>query len=447
MKRSLLILIIFCSAGFGFWSGGVLAQTPAEVEARRAQLQAELEAEERAIAVQIKLLQQKQRETATVAGELDLLKSQIARAQASIKAKQVAITRLEGDIGARRLRIADLDAKIEKERASLRELLRQTRDADTTSLVELVLDNRRLTDIFNNVDSFELVQKSLHRSFAEMRSAQAVAAREREVLESKKNQELDAKETIETERQLIAKREAEKQTLLAISKNEEQTYQKILTERQRRAAQIRAALFALRDTAAIPFGRAFEYALAAEKQTGVRPAFLLAILTQESNLGENVGTCNRPGDPPSKQWRAIMPGPGDQSSRDDESAYLRITAKLGLDPGSLPLSCPWRGGWGGAMGPAQFIPTTWEIYQSKLSQALGGATPNPWEPKDAFMASATYLSELGANRGTYSAEREAALRYYAGGNWAKPSNAFYGNEVMAKARDIQLNMIDPLNDA
>ena len=31
----------------------------------------------------------------------------------------------------------------------------------------------------------------------------------------------------------------------------------------------------------------------------MRPAFLLAILTQESDLGKNVGTCNRAGDPPS----------------------------------------------------------------------------------------------------------------------------------------------------
>jgi membrane-bound lytic murein transglycosylase B len=96
------------------------------------------------------------------------------------------------------------------------------------------------------------------------------------------------------------------------------------------------------------------------------------------------------------------------------------------------------------MGPSQFIPTTWEAYQTRVATALGKNKVSPWEPEDAFMASGIYLSELGAGAGTYTAERTAALKYYAGGNWNNPANAFYGNGVMAKAQNIQINMIDPL---
>ena len=60
------------------------------------------------------------------------------------------------------------------------------------------------------------------------------------------------------------------------------------------------------------------------------------------------------------------------------------------------------------------------------------------------MASALYLKDLGANAATFTAEREAALRYYAGSNWYKSKNAFYGRQVMEKATNIQENMIDPL---
>jgi len=49
---------------------------------------------------------------------------------------------------------------------------------------------------------------------------------------------------------------------------------------------------------------------------------------------------------------------------------------LGLDPYSTQVSCPMSFGWGGAMGPAQFIPSTWILYKSKLSSILG-KTPNP----------------------------------------------------------------------
>ena len=138
-----------------------------------------------------------------------------------------------------------------------------------------------------------------------------------------------------------------------------------------------------------------------------------------------------------------MPGPDDNSWRDDHASYREITSNLGLEPSSMPLSCPWMNGWGGAMGPSQFIPTTWLSYVPRLHKILG-EYPNPWNPEHAFMASSIYLTDLGADAQTYSAEQKAALKYYAGSNWWKEQNAFYGKQVMAKAANIQENMIDPL---
>jgi len=415
------------------------AQTAVDVEAQRAKLQAELEAEERAIAEQTKVLQAKQKETATYQGEVNLLKAQIKRAETNIRAKKIAIERLDSDIAEREGRITVLQAKIKHEQDSLAELLRQTRDADTLSLAEIVLDDGRFSELFANLDDFQAVQTSLHRSFATLRDSQTEAKKEREALAERKDRELDAKATIEYEKKVVAKKESEKQILLSVSKNQEQAVKTVLTARQKRAAQIRSALFALRDTAAIPFGKALEFATAASQQTGVRPAFVLAILKQESNLGENVGTCNRVGDPPGKSWRVIM-----KPAR-DQAPYLRITTALGLNPETMPLSCPQAGGYGGAMGPAQFIPSTWELYQTKIATKTGHQPPNPWEPSDAIMASAIYLSELGGTGGVWSAEQRAAAKYYAGSRWATAGQG-YANSVMALARDIQLNMIDPLQE-
>ena len=138
-----------------------------------------------------------------------------------------------------------------------------------------------------------------------------------------------------------------------------------------------------------------------------------------------------------------MPGPNDNSWRDDQTIFLALTKQLGLDPETVPLSCPWQGGWGGAMGPSQFIPTTWNSYAPRVASTVGVGTADPWNPEHAFVASALYLADLGASAGGFTAERTAALKYYAGSNWSNPQNAFYGNGVMGHASTIQ-NTIDEL---
>ncbi len=447
-NRGLFLLFVFVLLATSFTY--VEAQTDV-AQAKKAVLEAELKDVERQIQIQSILLQTKQAETASIGRDVAILTAQIERAKLNIKAKQINIEQLGGDINKKKAAIKTLEEKIEEEKKSLAELLRKTREFDSISLVEAVLSKDQFSTISSGVDELEFVQGSIHQSFQEMRENKTTTEKERVGLEGRQKAEIDAQKAIEVERRLIATKEAEKKNLLAMSKSQEVAYNTVLQARQRRAAEIRTALFALRDTAAIPFGTALKYANQAFAKTGVRPAFLLAILKQETNLGENVGTCNRPIDPPAKHWKLIMPGPQDKaagkSSRDDQSAYLRITKALGLDPELMPLSCPWGNGWGGAMGPSQFIPTTWESYAPKVASLLGKTAANPWEPEHAFTASALFLRDLGAARGGYTAEREAALRYYAGGNWFKQSNAFYGDQVMQKAADIQENMINVLQNS
>ncbi|MEK7069897.1 MAG: lytic murein transglycosylase, partial [Patescibacteria group bacterium] len=179
----------------------------------------------------------------------------------------------------------------------------------------------------------------------------------------------------------------------------------------------------------------------------VRPAFLLAILTQESNLGENTGQCVvtnlNTGDGVGKNtgtfFKCIM-----KLSRDIKP-FIDISDRLGFDPKTKPVSCPQFGGYGGAMGPAQFIPSTWVGLEKRISKATGVSTPDPWMPRDAFFASSIYLSDLGADVGTYNTEHKAASKYYAGVNWNKTAGQNYGSSVMKHALNIQENMIDPLN--
>jgi len=275
---------------------------------------------------------------------------------------------------------------------------------------------------------------------------------EKLALEKKKDEETDTKYELERDKAKVETSEAEKQRLLSISKNKEAEYQKVLQEKAQKRAQILAAIFSLAGggSTKINFETALVYAREAQKLTGIDPAFLLAVLTQESNLGATVGQCyltdtkTGAGMNPKtgKTYPNVMKPMGLPGRKGDIDDFFLITAAVGRDPYKTLVSCPIAGvaGYGGAMGPAQFIPSTWGGYKNRLKNLLGHDA-DPWNPRDAFMASATYLTDLGAVGNSASAQHKAACRYYGTGG----TTCSYSNSVMRHKLTIQAN-IDLLQD-
>ena len=375
--------------------------------------------------------------TASLQKDAAVLNAKINEAKAFIKKRNIAIQQLGADIQKKNETISVLETKIEKGHESLAQLLRKTNEIDSTSLPEVVLGNKNISDFFSDLDSFSTIKRSLRDLFIEIRDTKNLTEKEKAALDQKKDLETDNKLAMEAQKKQVEKNEAEKQYLIKVNKTQEKTYEQVLADRQKKAAEIRAKLFNLAGgSAAIPFGTALVYAQNASAKTGVSPAFVLAILTQESNLGANVGKCYLTDTTTGagvtvssgKTWTNLM-----KASR-DVAPFLEITGKLGFDPLKTVVSCPIpsAGGYGGAMGPAQFIPSTWQIFEDRLKDVLGRDS-NPWNAEDAFMASAMYLADLGAGTGTYSGEIKAACKYYGTGG----SNCSYGKSVIKLKDSIQ----------
>ena len=159
------------------------------------------------------------------------------------------------------------------------------------------------------------------------------------------------------------------------TKGKESEYQKMLSATKQKAAEIRARIFELIGVPKAPtFGEALDIAKYVESITGVRPAFLLAVLEQESALGQNVGQCYLANTNTGAGVKAN--GNGAIVSRimsptRDVPYFLNITQELGRDPFKTVVSCPMSFGWGGAMGPAQFIPSTWMLYRDRVKSVVG----------------------------------------------------------------------------
>lgn len=446
-------VLLFICASFTVWTL-VTAPLPAHAQFLSADERSRLEEQYQQIQKEIaqwqSILDDTQLKKNSLQGDVTLLNAQIKKAESEIKQRNLTITSLTAEINARSAKIRTLDERVVRGQESLAAMLRTLRETENAALAEIILSSSSVSDFFADFDSIAAIEKGLADLFTDIRSAKTTAETEKQTLAKQQNQELDARYVVETKKKEVTKNEAEKKELLAITKNQEQAYQKVLAERQQQAERIRAALFPLRDTQGIQFGTALEYAALASQKTGVRAAFILAILSQESDLGKNVGSCFvsniTTGDGAGKNsgtfFEKVMKAPR------DTVPFERITRALGLSWSTTPVSCPLgqtynsSRGYGGAMGPSQFIPSTWVLYENRLAKALAVGTPNPWDAKDAIMATALYMEDLGADAGTYTAERNAACRYYSGRacDSKKPANTGYGNSVMAKAEDYQNNI-------
>ena len=437
----------------------VFAQASTNISGRRAELQQELAEIEKEIEEQRVFLESKQKERVSLERDVAIFDAKIDKTELDVRKTDLNIRALSRDIGGKEQTITELDLKVKREKKSLAQILRRTNEIDNFSLVEVILDNKNLSDFFEDVDSFNSVKLALQESFVEIAGIKNYTEVEKVSLEGKKAEEQDLRQIQVLQQRRIEEQKTERKEILDITKGQEAVYQNIINNKEKTAQEIRAELFVLRDTRAIPFGKALALAEQAEARTGVRAAFILGILAEESNLGENVGTGT---------WRT------DMHPNRDRPVFAVVADTLGFNPDDLPVSRkPWYG-WGGAMGPAQFIPSTWACFagyvnsltgscrwgkgytgtwsynvsKDRIRRLIGENRPaNPWEPQDAIMAAADLLDDNGASKGTYQAERLAALRYFAGwANATKSAYAFYGDDVMELATFYQ-KQIDILKNS
>lgn len=446
--RFTIFMIAVLFSVFTIQSKVAKAEVDCNLPENRSTCLAELEKTEAEISNLNKQLSGLKNEGASIARDKKILENQAQQAKLKIKQHELSIATLGKSIKSKENTIVGLQERISKNKVGLKEVVRSAYEIDNISAVEIFLSNENISDFIRDIDAYGFINTKIRESIGIINKDKQEEESEKKQLDEKRSKEYDSKYVVESEKKKIDAINAEKARLLALNKKEQTDYGKIISDRQAKANKIRNALFALRDSGSIKFEDAVRYAKNASKQTGVRASFILAILQQESNLGSNVGSCYLKNESDGSGVR-ISSGAAVKNvmkpSR-DVSPFIAITKALGKDPFTTRVSCPLAsGGYGGAMGPAQFIPSTWQLFAARISKANGGGTANPWAAADAFMASSMYLADLGASNGSASAERNAACRYYSGRACGSNGNTFYGDQVMARAIKLQAD-IDLIQD-
>ncbi|MFH1780437.1 MAG: hypothetical protein ABH841_00275 [Candidatus Nealsonbacteria bacterium] len=443
MRKLLKIILLTTLISVLIIPGFFVFANPSPTEERQA-LEEELKQIEAQIADYNKNITATAQEKKTLENTIVSLKNQINKLNLQISQSNIIIKDLGLQITDTKDSINKTALKIDDGKIRLAVILQKIYEEDQRPLIEILI-SEGLSDFFDNLVALEALNIKNSELLINIKSLKTYLEAQEQSLDEEKNS-LEKEVLIQTlKRQQSNSTKAEQDNLLKLTEAE---YQKQLTEKtnaEKQAQAIRGRIFELIGVPLAPtFEEAYNIAKFVSEQTNVRPALLLAVLTQESNIGKNVGQCYLTNTKTGEGVRInggatiknVMKPMGLSGRKGDVDDFLTITSSLGRDPLNTPVSCPIAsvGGYGGAMGPAQFIPSTWMMYKDRLAE-LKGSLADPWNVKDAFLAAGLYLAKAGATKQTHDYEWCAALTYFAGS--CSSSNQvryeFYGDSVMALA--------------
>ncbi len=429
MKSSRVLTIFFVVLGILTLNllgpVGVLAETcPSSIEGLpESELQRLLVVCENEIADRSAKLTNTQKQATTLESIIQQLKYRIQKSELEIKSRNIKIAQIGDDIVVQSNNILSLTGRIDRMKLSLSELIRKAEELTSNTPAEVVLSSKSLSDFFVNLDDYSVIQERLQGTIREIATVKSATEEEKRSLEGSKlkENELRLAQVEEKKRTDSLKREQER--ALAVTRDQEGAYKKEIAERERIKNDIRNRIFRTVGGQELRFEEALRLVRLYENRIGVNAALVLAVLTQESSvdglIGKNIGKCT--------YNQQANNNSGTVMSDSQKPSYLALMSELGLNANTTPVSCPITadGQYGGAMGPSQFMPTTWwnieteTGYKRRVSQVMDIARPSPFNALDAFTGTALYLSDgLERCRTAFSSTFElracTAAKYYSG---------------------------------
>lgn len=350
----------------------------------------------------------------TLNNEIGVIDSKIKSLNNQISKNSLMIKDLGVQVEKTKSSISETDLQIGALKGRMEDILQMIYVADQKSPIEIFLSGETLMDAFDEyvaLREFSLQNENLVGDSLKLK----------EYLESQKIKLGSQKDKLEDKisEQEVAKKQSstlkdQKKVVLQETKGQEALYKTYKAEADAAAAKIRAQIFKLAGISGVSkapdFGEAIELAKMVGAKVGIRPAFILGILAQETRIGKVLGGCY------------VKDPSGSGVMRPTQvPSFIKICQDAGLDYTQMPVSCPAPNigcTYGGAMGPAQFIPTTWDLFKNKVASFTGRAA-NPWNVEDAFYACGLFLQDAGANASGYG-EQKAAARYFGTGIYGYP---------------------------
>lgn len=424
-KKNLIVSFVLGVFIFGFIFGsvGFLRAQEGTIKQRKEELRSKMERLQTDINEYREQINEVQKKEASLEEELSMYENKIEKLKLQIERLNLSIKNTNEELKKQKNRLEEIKEGIKVEKKLLRTYIEETRRYDEVSTISLVFGDNDLSSFFDRMREVSKFRGAIMEGLEKIQEERKVLAEEKEKLDAKRAELYDMKNLQEIQKRTLAQQKKNKKKLLAKTRENKKTFLSITEEKKNKLEQVKKELFELEDLGvSMKLKEAIDEAKFVSKKTGVRSALLLAILEHESELGENLG---------SGDYRHDM-------HPDHHEAFLNICAKNNLDPNETPVSPQPSYSWcnslwecsGGAMGPAQFMPNTWQGYEKQIEKLTGDSPVSPYNFEHALMALGVKLQNAEADSGSYQDEFDAVMSYFSGGDWTWSEERAYGDPVM-----------------
>lgn len=180
---------------------------------------------------------QKHNESETLKKELSILENQIAKLQIDILTtnRRIELTNLEIKDLSNEIIVAE--NKIEKNKESISEMIRQLNSGEKQDLAVILLANPKISDFFNHIEYINNLQAQLSINLSSFLELKKELGNRKEAAENKKLEMKALNKKQENQKTSSEIVKSNKNNLLTKTKGQEQKFQQLLSEAEKKKAE------------------------------------------------------------------------------------------------------------------------------------------------------------------------------------------------------------------
>lgn len=239
MRKGVVLGVVVCAVLF---AGSVIADTADELRSKINDQSAKIDALNREIATyqaQLESLGTKKQTLQNTLAVIDITRKQLT-AQINLTKSKIADT--EQQIRVLQLGITNKENLIAQDRGSLAYTLYELHASESASFAESLLSGRSLSELWNDSDQLENFHDAIQAHIVKLDEIKQSLTDNKTVIEGKRKELLVEQRALAQQEQSLIIATNEQKALLARTKSQESSYQKILTDKRTAKANFEKAL-------------------------------------------------------------------------------------------------------------------------------------------------------------------------------------------------------------